>query len=231
MSELVRDRTLLKRLLKPVGEGLCTTEDCVIRIPYNYLKYKLAEISDKTLILAVAVVICGNKYGVLNGCCKIQITPAYTKQVVVDKVEYLEFGFNAGDILSPTNLFVKDSDLISSMYKYFNTMGRIPWFLEQDDHGRLYTHHREYGGLNISINNIPFETVTSMIYRDADDKFIQYRHTDQTKKPATVPFSSVLFNATSTTSKILGSNLGDGFLSAIANPSDVATDIEAIMRY
>ena len=230
MNGLTRDRTLTSRVLKQVGDQIFTTEDCTIRIPYNYLKYKMAEIGDKIFILTVAVVIVGDRYGVLNGCCKVQISPASTKQLVENGVEYLEFTFNAGDVVCPTTLFVIDSDLIADMYKYFITNGRIPWFLDQEDAGRLFTYHRTYGGLNIAPNNIPFETVVSFIFRDPDNKFTYYRHTDMKKIPAVITFSSVLFNASSATAKLLGSNLADGFLAAIANPSESSNEIENILR-
>lgn len=227
---LKRNRTLLMDNFQTVGDQVMVRQACKIVIPYNYLKYRLARIGERTNILAVAGVIIGEEYGVLNGCCSLEITPSTTRQVVVGGVEYLEFEFEAGSIVVGSLDFVIDSDLLYDMHMYFYANGRVPWFMDYDDLSRLFILHRPYGGLNIAPNNIPFEIYTAMICRDPKNKFKLYRHTDMKFTPVVIPFNSVLFNANSTTAKLLGSNLVDGFASALANPTTQSEPLENMLR-
>lgn len=209
---------------------ILTKQDCKIYVPYDYLKYRLLTISDRTDLLAVCAIVSGNEYGVLRGCCKLTITPSTTKQVMVDGKEYMEFSFEAGSVMIPQCLTVKDSDLVYDMYKYFYSAGRVPAFLDDYDLGGLLDTHKEYGGINISPNNTPFEIVTSMLCRDSQEHFKYYRHTEMKKPPIIVPFNSVLFQARSTTAKLLGANLEDGFTSALLNPSETPDRLENLLR-
>ena len=227
---LKRNRLLLQKNFKVVNDVVITAVPCKILIPYNYLKYRMANIGEKIHILAVAAVVIGDEYGILNGCCSLEITPSATRQIMVGGNEFLEFSFEAGAIVIPTIISVKDSDLLFEMHQYFYSNGRVPWFLNYRDLGHLFSLHREYGGLNIARNNIPFEIVVAMICRDPSNKYLNFRHTEMKLTPVVVPFNSVFFNASSTTAKLLGSNLVDGFTSAIANPSTKPEAIENLLR-
>lgn len=225
-----RNQDKLKSILVDTGDSIITKIACKILIPYNYLNYKLVSIGEKITVLAVAAVVMGEEYGVINGCCGLTIAPSTTKQVMIDGQEYLEFGFLAGDVVVSETTIVKDSDLLYEMNKYFYSNGRIPPFLNYFDVGNLFTHHKEYGGLNIAPNNTPFEIVASMICRDPDNKYTYYRHTEMKKLPVVIPFNSVLFNTTNTTAKLLGADLEDGFTSALVNPSEQTESIENLLR-
>lgn len=225
-----RVRGLVDKLLVARGDQQIAAAPLSIFIPYNYLTSRLADIGEKINILAVGAVVSGGQYGLLNGSCKLTITPSISKQKIIDGIEYLEFQFAKGDIVIPSSLSVKDSDLIADMYRYFITGGRIPTFFDYDDIGNLFIMHKEYGGLNISSDNVPFEIVASMITRTNDDKFEYYRLSDMSKPPSIIPFKSVLYNAPTTTAKLLGSNLTDGFVSALVHPSDQPDELENMLR-
>lgn len=227
---LKRNQDKLKSILVDTGDSVVTKVACKILIPYNYLNYKLVSIGEKITMLAVAAVVMGDEYGVLNGCCGLTITPSTTKQIMVNGQEYLEFGFLAGDVVVSETTTVQDSDLLYDMNKYFYSNGRIPIFLDYFDIGNLFTYHKEYGGLNIAPNNVPFEIVSSMICRDQNNKYTYYRHSDMKFSPVVIPFNSVLFNTTNTTAKLIGADLEDGFTSALVNPSQQTESIENLLR-
>lgn len=230
ITKLKRNPNLIKENLIVSGSQVFAKQACSILIPYNYLNYRMASISDKISILAVAAVVIGGEYGVLNGCASITITPSTTRQVKIGGAEFLEFGFEQGSVVIPDTTIVKDSDLLYEMNKYFYSFGRIPWFLNYDDVGFLFAYHREYGGLNISPNNVPFEIVTSVICHDYADKFKYYRHGEMKQSPMVVPFNSVLYNSTNATAKLLGANLEEGITSALISPSTKSEPIENLLR-
>lgn len=229
-SKLTRDYTLIDKSLVETPTSYITRVPCKIIIPYNYLSYRMAKMGTKVSILAVAAFVVGNRYGVLNGCCAIDIKPERTQQVKANGTEYIEFSFDAGMPVITDRTIVKDSDLLYEMNKYFLSNGRAPAFLTQDDVGNLFALHREYGGLNISPNNVPFEIVTSIIAHDPIDKFKFWRHGDMKQPAVVVPFNSVLFNASSTTAKLLGANLEDGVTATLIAPTTKAEPIETMLR-
>lgn len=227
---LKRNHNLLKSIFIIKDDVLIGKTDCKIYVPQDYLKYRMLTIGEKTEMLAVAAVVSNGEYGLFNGCCKITIQPDVVKNVMIDGTEYIEFSFTAGNIIVPRTVTVKDSDLVYDMYKYFYSQGKIPSFMNVDDLGNIFIHHKEYGGINISPNNVPFEIVASMICRDKKNTFQYHRHADQNAEPLIIPFNSVLFNAKSTTAKLLGANLEDGFTNALVNPSDETDRLETLLR-
>lgn len=229
-KSLKRNHNLLKTIFELKGDILIAKADCKFYVPQDYIKYRMLTIGEKTEMLAVAAVVSNGEYGIFNGCCKITIQPDVVKNVLVDGKEYIEFTFTKGNVIVPRTVTVKDSDLVYDMFKYFYTQGKIPGFLSVDDLGNIFTYHKEYGGINISPNNVPFEIVASMICRDSKDTFKYYRHSDQKNEPLIIPFNSVLFNARSTTAKLLGANLEDGFTNALVNPSDEPDRLETLLR-
>lgn len=221
-SFMVRDNFVVN------GENVMTKKDCTFLVPYNYLNYKLASTGERIMVASVFAIVVDGEYGVMNACANLVLTPAEVNQIKIDGEEYLEFVFVKGQVVTTTRI-VKDSDLLYEMNKYFYTFGRVPWFMSYTDVSRVMKMHKEYGGLNISPNNIPFEVVTSKICRDPKDKFKFYRHGNMVGNPVVVPFNSVLFNATNTTAKLLGNYLSDGFTSALLSPSDRVEKVETLL--
>ena len=229
-KSLTRNPDLINNIWVKNENTVSTKKRCTILIPYRYLAYKLATIGDKINILSVAMVYSGNEYFILNGCCWLWITPSATEQKKIGGEEFLLFHFNAGDIVSPDLTTVKDSDLLYDMNKYFYSNARIPFYLNQDDVGNLFLYHKEYGGMNISPNNIPFELITSVVCHDDKDKFKFYRHSDMKRPPMYFPFGSVLFNTSNTVAKLLGANLEDGVTSALVAPAARVEPIEQLLK-
>lgn len=230
LKQLKRRPSLIHEVWVDKDDRIITKKKCTILVPYNYLEYKMVQVGRKNQVLTVCMVVVGEEYFVLNGGVWMWITPDRTRQIKTDDGEYMAFDFEAGAIVCPDTLTVKDSDLTYAMDKYFYGYGRIPCFLNYDDVGNLFTYHNEYGGLRISANNIPFEIVSSVMAHDAKDKFLFYREGSMDKRPLFVPFKSVMFNTTNTVSKLLGNYLDDGFTSALLSPTDKEEPIETILK-
>lgn len=229
ISKLTRDSSLAENFVT-VGTQVITKKDCSFLIPFNYLAHKLAKTGEQVFIASVFCIVIGDRYAVCSSCANLEISPDEINQIKILGVEYLEFKFAAGQTVIPTTKVLVDSDLAYEINKYFYTYGRVPWFMSYNDLGVILKDHKEYSGLNISPNNIPFEIVVSKITRDRTNKFLNYRHTPMAAGPVVVPFKSVLFNATNTTSKLLGSYLSDGFTSALLSPSETVETVETLLR-
>lgn len=229
ISSLKRDADLIAANFAVSGTDVITKKDCSIIIPYDYIHHKLAVVGNSVQIASVFAILVGNTYAAVVACATVVLASTETKQIKINGVDMLQFIFPAGSAVASTRI-VKDSDLAYEMNKYFYSFGRVPWFLNYDDIGELLRYHKEYAGLNISPDNIPFEIVASRICRDSDNKFKHYRFTPMNKSPVVVPFNSVIYNATNTTAKILGNYLSDGFTSALLNPSDRVETVETLLR-
>lgn len=229
ISGLKRNPDLINRIWVEKDGKVITKSKCSIMVPYSYFERRMLRVGQKITTLAVCMVVCGDEYFVLNGGVWIWISPDASGQVQTDDGEYMKFDFLAGSVVIPDTLTVKDSDLTYAMDKYF-IGGRIPAFLSYDDVGNLFMYHKEFGGLNISATNIPFELIVSIMSHDPVKKFDFYREGPMTKTPLYVPFRSVIFNTTNTTSKILGNYLEDGFTSALLSPTVQAEPIENLLR-
>lgn len=230
IKNLKRNSEAIRQNFVVMGDKVVTKADCSFLIPYNYLTYKLAKTGERLYIAAVFAVVVGQEYGVMNACAQIHITPNETNQIKILGEEFIEFKFVKGQSVVETTEIVKNGDLLYEMNKYFYSYGRVPWFMSDTDVAKIFMMHKEYGGLNISPNNIPFEIVTSRICRDPKDKFKYYRHGEMKGNPIVVPFNSVLFNATNTTAKLLGNYLSDGVTSALLSPSDTVETPELLLR-
>lgn len=229
ISKLKRDPSLVDNFVT-TNDRVITKQDCSFLIPFNYLAHKLATTGEQVFTASIFCIVVGDRYAVCASCANLEISPDEVNQIKILGVEYLEFNFAAGQVVIPTQNVLVDSDLAYEINKYFYTYGRVPWFMSYDDVNIILKMHKEYSGLNISPNNIPFEIVTSKITRDRNDKFTYYRHTGMSQGPVVVPFKSVLFNATNTTSKLLGSYLSDGFTSALLSPSESVETVETMLR-
>lgn len=225
-----RNPKLFDSIWKVQGDTVIALQDCKILIPFDFLKNKMAIIAGRIQIAAICAVCSGNEFAILNGTAMITINPDDTRQVKIDNQVYLQFDFLKGSTVIPTLGSIKDSDLVYAIYKYFYNAGRVPGYMNADDLGRAMLLHKEWGGINISPDNTPFELVTSMICRDAKNKMVFYRHTDMKQLPVIIPFKSVLYNARSTTAKLLGNNLDDGFTSALIYPSTEPDRLENMLR-
>ena len=229
ISNLKRDSSIADNFVTS-GDRVLTKQDCSFLIPFNYLGHKLAKTGEQVFTAAIFCIVVGDRYAVCTCCANLEISPDEINQIKIRGEEYLEFSFVAGQVVIPTQNVLVDSDLAYEINKYFYTYGRVPWFMSYDDVNVILKYHKEYSGLNISPNNIPFEIVTSKITRDRNNKFVYYRHTGMAQGPVVVPFKSVLFNATNTTSKFLGSYLSDGFTSALLSPSESVETVETLLR-
>lgn len=228
-SKLRRDAQAIKNNFVIRDGKVLTKEDCSILIPYSYLNHNLASTGERIQILAVYAIVVGDVYAASVSSASVVIEPTESNQIKLFGEDFMEFIFPAGSIVCSTEIVV-NGGIVYPINENFYSYGRVPWFMSYDNVGDIFKSHKEYNGLNISPDNVPFELIASRVCRDPEDKFKFYRFTDFKKMPVVVPFNSVLFNATNTTAKLLGNYLNDGFTSALLSPSDRTEKVETLLR-
>lgn len=233
---LIRDADyILSRLVENEDGSVVTTAECSIQIPESFTAKNLAVIGSEVFIFGFFPFIMGDRYAVNKTIAMMRINPSSTQKVVVNETPYIEFTFEPGDrIISSTALVVTDT-LSYYMYDEFIAKGNIPWYMSYFDMANMFDTAKEHAGVNLGGRSI-IELIISTIARDPNDMTRLYRHILArpediiTKPPVTVPFRSVIWNTSDTTSKLNGAYYTEGINSALVNQSESVEMIEELLR-
>ncbi len=233
---LTRDADyVLSRLVENEDGSVVTTAECSIQIPESFAARNLAVIGSEVFIFGFFPFIMGDRYAVNKTIAMMRINPSSTQKVVVNETPYIEFTFEPGDkIIASTALVVTDT-LSYYMYDEFIAKGNIPWYMSYFDMANMFDTAKEHAGVNLGGRSI-IELIISTIARDPNDMTRLYRHILArpedilTKPPVTVPFRSVIWNTSDTTSKLNGAYYTEGINSALVNQSESVEMIEELLR-
>lgn len=225
-----------ERLIEREDGSIYTTVPCKIQVPERYLSRHLASIGTEVNVLGFFAIIMEDRYyGVSTTLAMMRLTPHSTETVTVQDTPYLEFHFEAGDTVFASTELVKNDTLTYYVYDEFVAKGRIPWFYNYFDLARLFETAQEHAGINLG-NRAILDLIISTIARNPDDYTQLYRHILERPEqvtqtpPAVVPFRSVIWNTSDTTSKLIGAYPGDALTSALVNPSESVERIEQLLR-
>lgn len=238
IRKLVRDAPKVHAALKELpDESLVTTKGCKIYVPARFAERGLASIGIETHIVGIYAIVVEDKYyGVSMVNAMVRINPTAITTVKVGEDEYYEFYFEPGSKVIPSVQLVKTDTLVFKIYDEIIAKGRVPWYLEYFDLAKIFDSAKYHAGANVGENREVTELIISMIGRDPKDRTKYYRQSiksmDDVKKnpPAFIPLRSVQYNATNTTTKLMGSYFSDGLVSALVNPSEREERIEELLR-
>lgn len=235
---LVRDASKIHEILQEMPDGsVVVTKECKVYIPSRFAERSLAEIGVQNIIAGIyAIVIDDLYYGVSLINATIKIKPSSTLKVKILGVEYFEFTFNQGSTFIEATTLVKTDTLVYRIYDEIISKGRVPWYLDYNDLGKIFDTAKSHAGANIGQNSEVTELIVSMISRDPKDKTRYYRTSIdsidelKTKPPAFIPLRSVIFAATNTTNKLAGSYFSTAVSSALVSPAERTERIEGLLR-
>lgn len=235
-TQLIRDADYVKaRLHKTEAGSVVCGEACKVQIPESFTGKNLAVIGSEVFIFGFHPIIMGDRYAVNKTIAMMRINPSSTAKVMIDNEPYIEFQFEAGDTLYNTTALVVTDTLTYYMYDLFIAKGNIPWYMNYFDMANMFDTADEHAGVNLGGRSV-IELIISSIARDPDDMNRLYRHIlarpedVRDKPPVTVPFRSVIWNTSDTTSKLNGAYYSEGINSALVNPSESVELIEELLR-
>jgi hypothetical protein len=236
LPNLIRDADyVISRLVENPDGSIVTTEACSIHIPESFTAKNLAVVGSEVFIFGFFPIIMGDRYAVNKAIAMMRICPSSTQKIVVNETPYIEFSFEPGDKLIYTTALVVTDTLTYYMYDQFVAKGNIPWYMDYYDMANMFDTAYEHAGVNLGGRSI-IELIISTIARDPDDMTRLYRHIlskpedVRTKPPVTVPFRSVIWNTSDTTSKLNGAYYDHGINSALVNQSESVEMIEELLR-
>lgn len=233
-----RDPGKVHAALKVQEDGsVVAVQNIKMYVPERFREKGLADISADTYTVGIyAMVVNDAFYAVDLTIAMMRITPTAISTVKFDQDSYMEFSFEAGSVVFPTNQLVKSDILVYYIFDEMFSKGRTPWYLNYEDRGVLFASADRHAGVSLTGNHSILEMIAAATARDPNNRTRNYRHVIERqedindKPPAIVALRSITFGPTNTTAKLMGSYWDDGLDSALNSPSEQVERIETILR-
>lgn len=237
MSKLKRDaQAALSNLFTNEAGQVIAKKACTIQIPVRFTEIGLGEIGINTFTYGFFPIIFDTVYAVMNVCAMVELNPVKLTRIKIEDVDYYEFHFDAGQVVIKASDLVKREPLMYNVFDEFVFKGKLPWYAQYEDVGKLFDTALYHAGSKVAQNLEVIEFVASMISRSKSDRTKYIRtfannYSDVSlDKVDFVPLKSVFYSVNSTLNKIAGSYFNDGITSALVQRSAQAEKIEKIIR-
>lgn len=236
--KLVRDPDAVLEQMKTTAAGqVITRSACRIQVPARYLDIGLGEIGTETYVLGCfALILPSGQYTVCNLTAIVELEPFKTVTTKIDDVLYYEFHFEPGQVVIKTTDLLRRSDIMYNIIDEFIFKGKVPWYLEYEDVGKLLDTAKSHGDSNVGESLETIEFLASIITRHVKDRTRPIRQIIRDYKELShaninyVGLASVFYSVNSTLNKLAGSYFTDGVTSALVTPTEKVSTIEAILR-
>ena len=211
---------------------------CYIQVPMFFFDQGLGTLgADISIYGCFVVILEDGQYGLVNTTAMFSISPTSTNIKTIDGMEYYEFFFAKDSVIFKTTGLLQQSKIIYDPFQNFLFMGRVPWYISYDDHGRLFATAPKFAGFGALRNPEVMEFLTAMCARKANSTskdFLREQIKDYSEGDVGnvefVPMGSVVATVRSSLNKISGAYAQDGIISAIVSPYDRVGTVEKIVR-
>lgn len=224
-------------LVEQPDRSILATRDVRIFIPARFVEKQLADIAAEIYTVGIFAMVVDDKYYAVSTVnAMVRLKPTTISTVKFDGDSYLEFRFPAGStVIADTNLIRTDS-LVFKIFSEIIAKGRVPWYLDYEDLAKLFDTAESHANVRFGAVHSVLEMFVAAIARDPANRAQYYRlvydevNGVPTVKPDYIPFVSITYGATNTTSRLLGSYFDQGMVSALNNPSEKNEHIEQLLR-
>ncbi len=204
-----------------------------IHIPFLYTKRKLFKRSENgASVLGIIQLVINDSLSAQMMCpamLKINYSTIETK--TIDNDELLILTLNRDDVFIRERSIIKDSSIVYDIFMTFIALGKIPATLDYSMIHTLFDKTDECAGLALNTNHAIFELIFAHMYRDKDDPYKFYRHTQMKSDPIIVPLHQISHGPESTSARIIGSYLKEGLVSSLIDDADTkSSPIENMLR-
>ncbi len=238
MPKYIRKPEVVLQALKTTSTGqVITQQACKIQVPARFMDVGLGQIGTETYVMGYfALILDSHEYTVCNIAAIVELNPFKTLTTLIDDVLYYEFYFEPGDVVIKTTDLVRRSNLMYNIFDEFVFKGKVPWYLEYEDLGKLFDTAKSHGDSNVGESLETIEFITSIISRHTDDRTQPIRLLIKDYKEITkdsvqyVGMNSVFYSVNSTMNRLTGSYFNDGIVSSMVIPTDKVSTIESILR-
>lgn len=218
------------------GQVICLSK-CKIQVPTRFQEAGLCTVGTKTSIYGLFPVILENgQYSVCNVNSMVDIEPSTTTIVKINDIEHYEFGFEANSVVIKNTTLICLNTMMYNVFNEFVFMGKVPWYVEYDDLGKLFDTAKHHADSNVGQALEVIEFIAAMVTRPKKDRSVYLRTVAQSYNDTKienidfVPLNSIYYSVNSTLNKITGSYFGPGVVSALVKPTENVEKIESILR-
>lgn len=215
---------------------LYTKKDLYVVIPDKFLDGKLGSIDDTFNAVGFGMWCIGNNYAVDSTIAVMRYTPASTSILNIDDVKYRVMFFPSGSIVTDNVNLLKDDGLAFQVYDEFVAKGKNPFYMDYVDNVKIFQSAKQYAGADLRASPSILSTFAASRGRQVNDRTKYFRELlkvqdDLRKLPVDmIEGRSVLFGATNTTARLVGSYHSDAVVSALTNPSTELESVEELLR-
>lgn len=238
MAKYKRDAAhVLSHLVENPAGQILTKTACKIQVPVRFSEVGLGDIGINTYTYGLfSIIMETGEYAVCNVNAIVELNPFKLSITTIDEVDYHEFFFDKGDVVIKTTDLIKKETLLYNVFDEFIFKGKIPWYVEYEDLGKLFDTAKYHAGSNVGINLEVIEFIASMVSRSKQDRTQYIRLAGEQYKDFSletidyVALKSVFYSVNSTINKLAGSYMADGIVSALVIPTTRVEKIESILR-
>lgn len=222
----------MQKYFKTIGdEVIFTGKTLEVFIPKRYENHDMVLVQDivKTLGIFEMLIDGTIKKGFLLPAL-ITMMPHETYTTNIEGIDYYVAKFITGNKFMASKTILKQGHIAYFMFLEFVSLGNLPSFLSYDETAFLFDRAVSICGVKLDFNHSIFEMIFAHLFRDSKDLTKKYRHTAMKNPPTFIELRSVTWGTDSTTSKLVGSYLGDGLNSALVNQADQPSELENLFR-
>ena len=236
ITKFKRNRDKVFKSLVFKDNKVFTKETLFIMFPKRFIDLGLGEIEDVVTIYGVLNISNeNNEYMNMVMPSKIKITPDSITEVEIGDDAYYRLTVLANDVLIEDINTVVEPDIGYETFDILLVKGVIPWYINYIDMIKIFKNVPKYTGSKIEsyldIIKIMI-AVSARNYENPDEPFRMSinKVTDYNKKVFWAGLNNVYYTFNSTASKVFGSYMKAGMISAIVKPEDKPTKLENIVR-
>lgn len=236
VEKLKRNPEKIKKLLQPNKEGYLVTDDIYVIIPERFNTIGLCKISSFVQTLTLyAIVDKHNNYGLMKVPSFINLTPSKVETIKVNEENYYLLTFPKGSTYTKSSVTVRRDDFAFDLISDTLVKGKVPFYVDYEDSVDLFLASKKYADSNISNFSLIFEILISISSRTKNDKDKFIRHAIKDKKEINkliyyMALSNVVSGIKSINSKLTGSYLPEGIMSALDMEESETSNLERILR-
>jgi hypothetical protein len=204
----------------------------MIQVPERFETKGLLKIDKKIQVFGLfGLILEDGTYGFVNANTMITISPYKHDIIKIDGIPYYQFYFYKDSLLIPTRNTVKDDLLMFPLLDEVLLQGKVPWYMNYEDLGKIFDTASDYAGSRVSNSMATIELIAAFVGRDNSDLKTPYRHVFMNNKEVSfVGLRNVYLSAPGTVNKLAGNYATEAIVSALVNESKEMSDIEEVLR-
>lgn len=236
--QLTRNKDAIRdAVMELPNDTLVAKRPLTVCIPKRYTEGNLGYIKEDIKTLAIFAIIVGNQYAVHSAITQVHLNITQIENLVYESEEYILVSYDKGEVIFKNMHVVIDAELVYESFNRTISLGFVPWFFDYAtyvDLARMFDYSGKYAKLQLGIDISIMDLVVSAVARSKSNPQILYKHglVDRRKvgEVEYIGLKNVMFGASNTTAKLMGSYFDDGLDSALAMPSKKVESIERMLR-